>query len=161
MGAPLTNNGEMGSALQTLTVRNDAGREMVEAATNSGLIHLHGEAVGNGSWQDFAIQTVEADGIVGEMVGKDPMEEGMPRFVGKIVAKIIREIGPKGLNFASYSIDYHILRNYLYVLDQWGESRAETSMPQYSKDIVQEYLTRSRSFRDLKESILAKKIDQF
>jgi coenzyme F420-reducing hydrogenase beta subunit len=157
MGAPLDDNGEMDSALQTLTVRNDSGREMIEAATRSGLLSLHGEALGNGPWQEFAVQTVASDGIVAAMVGKEPKEDGMPRFLGKIMAKIIKEIGPKGLNFASYSIDYHILRNYLYTIDQWGERRAEVSMPQYSKNIVKEYLDKSKSFSALKDSIVKKK----
>jgi len=33
------------------------------------------------------------------------------------------QIGPKGLEFARYSLDYHTIRNYLYVNRQWGKQR--------------------------------------
>ena len=160
MGAPLDSGGgemDMDKALQTLAVRNERGKKMVEVAQRAGKLNLHGVAEGSGKWEDFAVQTVASDGIVAEMIGKQPMEEGMPRFVGKIVAKILTGIGPKGLNFANYSIDYHILRNYLHVLDAWNEERAHVSMPQYAKDIVGTYLDQSKEFRNLKESILMKK----
>lgn len=157
MGAPLDADGAMDKALQTLTVRNGMGKEMVDVAIQAGRLKLYGEAPGKGPWQEFAVQTVSSDGIVAGMVGKQPKEAGMPRFVGKIMAKIITEVGPKGLNFAAYSIDYHILRNYLYVLDQWGEERAEAMMPQYSRNIVADYLSASKTFQELKDSIVAKK----
>ena len=157
MGAPLDADGTMDSSLQTLTIRNDLGKEMVDAAIQSGRLSLHGEALGTGSWQDFAVQTVASDGIVTEILGGQAKEEGMPRFLGNIMAKIVTAIGPKGINFASYSIDYHLLRNYLHVIDVWGEERAESSMPQYAKDIVREYLANNKTFRKLKESILASK----
>lgn len=33
------------------------------------------------------------------------------------------QIGPKGLEFARYSLDYHTIRNYLYVNRAWGKER--------------------------------------
>lgn len=33
------------------------------------------------------------------------------------------QIGPKGLEFARYSLDYHTIRNYLYVNRTWGRQR--------------------------------------
>lgn len=33
------------------------------------------------------------------------------------------QIGPKGLEFARYSLDYHTIRNYLYVHRKWGKNR--------------------------------------
>ena len=160
MGAPLDDGSGSGKdkpmdqALQTLTVRNEKGREMVEVALGKGRVNLFGEAPGTGNWEEFAVQTVASDGIVAEMVGGKPKEEGMPRFLGGIVAKILTGMGPKGMNFASYSIDYHILRNYLHIIDVWGEEKAGSFLPQYSKDIVEGYLNRSKEFRDLKESVV-------
>ena len=49
----------------------------------------------------------------------------MPWLLGNNMAKIVTEVGPKGLNFASYSVDFHITQNYIYVVDQWVEERAE------------------------------------
>jgi len=42
-------------------------------------------------------------------------------------------------------------------LEEWGEERAEASMPQYAKDIVQQYLDDSETFQNLKEFIVLKK----
>lgn len=33
------------------------------------------------------------------------------------------KIGPKGLEFARYSLDYHTIRNYLHVNRAWGKQR--------------------------------------
>lgn len=33
------------------------------------------------------------------------------------------QIGPKGLEFARYSLDYHTIRNYLYTNRSWGKQR--------------------------------------
>jgi coenzyme F420-reducing hydrogenase beta subunit len=156
MGAPLDGGGKMDSTFQTLTVRNDLGKEMVDVALKSGRLEVSGEATGVGKWQDFAVQTVVADGIVAEMVGERPKEAGMPRWIGGLVAKVVTSIGPKGMNFASYSIDYHILRNYLHVISEWGEERGEASMPQYAKSIVREYLDRDKEFRRLRDRVLKK-----
>jgi hypothetical protein len=75
------------------------------------------------------------------MVGDSIPEKGMPVWMGNIVAFVINNyFSPKGVNFARYSIDYHILRNYLHVLQEWGEQRANESMPQFARDIVAQYL---------------------
>lgn len=33
------------------------------------------------------------------------------------------QIGPKGIEFARYSLDYHTIRNYLHVNRMWGKER--------------------------------------
>lgn len=33
------------------------------------------------------------------------------------------QVGPKGLEFARYSLDYHTIRNYLHVVRKWGKER--------------------------------------
>ena len=45
-----------------------------------------------------------------------------------------------GLEFARYSIDYHYLRNWLYLRAKWGPKRADRHIPDYAKRIIQEYL---------------------
>ena len=83
--------------------------------------------------------------------------EGMPRWFGEIMASVMTAAGPKGINFARYSIDYHVLRNYLHVLDVWGESRASNMIPASSLLIVQKYLDTDQSFRALAEKIRSNK----
>ncbi len=43
--------------------------------------------------------------------GPDPA----PRWVGELLARVLLAVGPKGLEFGRYSIDYHYARNWLYV----------------------------------------------
>lgn len=158
MAAPLDkNSAQMDQSLQSITIRNSRGAEMVDSALNAGRLYIQSEAKGSGTHEKIALATVESDSIVMEMTkrGKIP-EKGMPLFMGEIMAFVMGSIGPKGVNFARYSIDYHILRNYLHVLDEWGEERAKNSIPAYAELIVQKYLA-DEKFALLKESILSKK----
>jgi 7-hydroxymethyl chlorophyll a reductase len=49
------------------------------------------------------------------------------------------QVGPKGVEFAKYSVDYHFIRNYLAVQRAWGPKRAERQIPEFAKRIVAEY----------------------
>lgn len=60
-------------------------------------------------------------------------------MIGNVLAWILRAVGPKGLEFARYSIDYHFLRNYLYVMRNWDGKKADMHIPSYVKYIVDEY----------------------
>ena len=50
-----------------------------------------------------------------------------------------QRLGPKGLEFGRYSIEYHILRNYLFVSRHMGPERAARHMPESAKRIVAAY----------------------
>ena len=49
------------------------------------------------------------------------------------------QVGPKGVEFAKYSIDYHYIRNFLSVQRAWGGKRASRQVPEFAKRIVAEY----------------------
>ena len=96
-------------------------------------------------FETLAVSTTKEDTIVQTMLPQDnnKTKEGsasMPLIIGKAISGLLSRIGPTGLEFAKYSIDYHTLRNYLHVLYDWGPERAERALPQYAKDIVQYYL---------------------
>ncbi|KAK4406030.1 7-hydroxymethyl chlorophyll a reductase, chloroplastic [Sesamum angolense] len=55
-------------------------------------------------------------------------------FLGDGMSRV--EIGPKGLEFARYSLDYHTIRNYLHVNRAWGKQRADRHIPSYAKKLV-------------------------
>ena len=115
---------------------------MVQAAKLANRLHVGEIATGEGAHESLASTTVAADSIVLGMVGGNIPEKGMPVWMGNVMAfAITNYASPKGVNFARYSIDYHILRNYLHVLQEWGEKRAEKTMPQYARDIVHSYLS--------------------
>lgn len=164
MGAPLeTSNSRMDDSYQTLTIRNERGSQMVETATKLGKLRLGEVATGNGAHEKLASTTVAADSIVMGMVGGKIPEEGMPVWMGNIMAFIITNyVAPKGVSFARYSIDYHLLRNYLHVVQVWGEDRAKEMLPQYAQDIVDHYLDLSsdETMRNLKTQIESTKRDR-
>jgi len=172
MGAPLDNKdsdggGTMATSYQTLTCRNKKGKLMIETAIKAKKVHIcqdEAKEKSKGgmfmSYEDFAVGTVKADSIVLAMVEKEIPQQGMPLFIGEILASILNNTGPKGLDFAAYSIDYHLLRNYLHVLDEWGLERAEQSIPHYAKGIIQEYLEKYEEFRTLRSTILDKNINR-
>jgi len=161
MGAPLVGSGRMDQSFQTLAVRNARGERMIDAALQSGRIEFGEVAGGSGAHEKMASATVAADSIVLAMSGGEVKQEGMNSLVGEAMAFLLTEvIGPKGMNFARYSIDYHILRNYLHVLMEWGEDRAEIAIPIYAKKIVNKYLEHDKSFAKLKEKILSRRQSQ-
>ena len=93
MGAPL--NSRMDTSLQTITVRNERGREMVQTAIDSSRLQLVEPATGSGSHEKLASATVAADSIVLEMTGGKVPEQGMPLWIAEIIAYAMTAIGPK------------------------------------------------------------------
>ncbi len=88
----------------------------------------------NSPWQQSLLIIVQM------IIGDEMKTQGIPRFLGEIMATIMTNIGPKGVSFARYSIEYHVLRNYLHCVDAWGEEAANRMLPNYSADIVNHYL---------------------
>jgi 7-hydroxymethyl chlorophyll a reductase len=62
-----------------------------------------------------------------------------PVWVGNIIARILLWLGPKGLEFGRYSIDYHYTRNFLYVMRNMGAERAQRHIPEFARRLVQQY----------------------
>ena len=156
MGAPLEPNTRMDASYQTLTIRNERGHLMVDTAVNVSRLRLGDPASGSGSHEKLASATVGSDSIVMAMIGGDIKEQGMPGWLGEVMAFAISNIGPKGVNFARYSIDYHILRNYLHVVDQWGEERAQVALPKYARDIVEYYLKEDKTIAGIEAQVIGK-----
>lgn len=157
MGAPLDSSGRMDQSYQTLTVRNENGERLTQTALDRSSITLEARASGSGSHESLASATVGSDSIILKMVDKPVPETGMPKWIGEIMAFVISSVGPKGINFARYSIDYHILRNYLHVLNEWGVERSETCLPQSAQRIVAHYHETNKSFSKLEEEVLRRR----
>lgn len=133
MGVPKYSGLRMTEHPQYITVRNERGREMLSLVEN--LLEIT-PTTSSGFRQPFVMETVKADDKA--KLGKGPSKPA-PTFVGNLIAFILNLIGPKGLEFARYSLDYHTIRNYLYVNRQWGNQRAGRHMPSYAKKIVESY----------------------
>ena len=155
MAAPLDN--DMDKAFQSITVRNSRGEKMIQRAINAGRLDVGPVATGKGSHEKIAMATVSSDNIVQNMVDELKIQKNhMPRLLGEIMASIMTAVGPKNVNFARYSIDYHLLRNYLHCLDEWGEETANKMLPEYSADIVEHYMKSSDAFCELVKAIKSK-----
>ncbi|XP_042434565.1 7-hydroxymethyl chlorophyll a reductase, chloroplastic-like [Zingiber officinale] len=132
MGVPKYSGVSMTEHPQYITVRNEKGREMLELVEK--LLEITPTTT-SGYRKPFVMETVKADDKAKNGKGPQPA----PKFVGNIIAFLLNLIGPKGLEFARYSLDYHTIRNYLYVYRLWGKQRAERHIPSYAKKIVENY----------------------
>ncbi|KAL9232964.1 hypothetical protein vseg_008016 [Gypsophila vaccaria] len=133
MGVPKYSGISMTQHPQYVTVRNERGREMLSLIEN--LLEIT-PTISTGNRRPFVMETVKADDAA--KLGKGPSQPA-PKFVGNLIATILNFIGPKGLEFARYSLDYHTIRNYLYVNRAWGKQRAAMHMPSYAKKLVDAY----------------------
>uniref|UniRef100_A0A803MUB5 7-hydroxymethyl chlorophyll a reductase, chloroplastic n=1 Tax=Chenopodium quinoa TaxID=63459 RepID=A0A803MUB5_CHEQI len=75
-----------------------------------------------GNRRPFVVETVKADDDA--KFGMGPSQPA-PKFIGNLIAAVLNFIGPKGLEFARYSLDYHTIRNYLHVNRVLGKERSE------------------------------------
>lgn len=62
----------------------------------------------------------------------------LPMWAAKLMGVVIEKIGPKGLEYARFSIDSHFTRNYLYVQRHHPE-KLEAHVPPYAQKIVSQY----------------------
>jgi coenzyme F420-reducing hydrogenase beta subunit len=171
----------MDQCWQTLTVRNDRGARMVDIAVNAGRLQtqpfaqyfnqssdsktgiLDGAFLNQNpassprrrhKFERLVVSTVEADAIVQEMIGQPVPDSGLPEWLGNIIASALTEwIAPTDVSFARYSIDYHLVRNYLHMVYTWGTVRATQSIPQSAMRIVSHYRSNYPAIRRLVEQV--------
>ena len=62
----------------------------------------------------------------------------LPMWAAKLMGVVIEKIGPKGLEYARFSIDSHFTRNYLYTRRNHPE-KLEAHVPEFAKRIVSQY----------------------
>lgn len=132
MGVPYQ-GGSMSSHAQYITARNTKGLEMLETIKRDLDVM---PVVDTGDRKPFVLQTVIADDDATLGVSK---RGPVPLFVGNVLAAVLEWIGPRGLEFARYSIDYHTIRNYLYVRRNFPKEFVDKAIPSYAKRIIEEY----------------------
>ncbi len=62
----------------------------------------------------------------------------LPMWAAKMMGVVIERIGPKGLEYARFSIDSHFTRNYIYLKRNYPQ-KLEQHVPDYAKKIVEQY----------------------
>ncbi|MGK7880281.1 MAG: Coenzyme F420 hydrogenase/dehydrogenase, beta subunit C-terminal domain [Crocosphaera sp.] len=110
---------------QWIMVRNDTGKEMlalIEDQINTKPV------ISQGNRKQAVQQSIPAydQGVT------------LPMWAAKLMGVVIEKVGPKGLEYARFSIDSHFTRNYLYVKRNHPE-KLENHVPDYAKKIVSQY----------------------
>jgi 3,8-divinyl protochlorophyllide a 8-vinyl-reductase (ferredoxin) len=117
MGAPF--------GWQWIVVRNDTGKEML----------------------DLIKEQIETQPVMSQGNRKAAVQQSIPAYdkavtlpmwAAKMMGVVIEKIGPKGLEYARFSIDSHFTRNYLYVKRNHPE-KLDAHVPAYAKKIVEQY----------------------
>ncbi|BAU44386.1 Coenzyme F420 hydrogenase/dehydrogenase, beta subunit C-terminal domain [Leptolyngbya sp. O-77] len=110
---------------QWIVVRNETGAEMLDLVKDQ----LETQPVmSQGDRHNAVQQSIPAydKGVT------------LPMWAAKLMGVFIEKIGPKGLEYARFSIDSHFTRNYLYVKRNYPE-KLEQHVPDYAKRIVGQY----------------------
>lgn len=117
MGAPF--------GWQWIVVRNDTGKEML----------------------DLVKDQLDTQGVMSQGNRKEAVQQSIPAYdkavtlpmwAAKMMGVVIERIGPKGLEYARFSIDSHFTRNYLYVKRNYP-AKLEAHVPEFAKRIVGQY----------------------
>ena len=117
MGAPF--------GWQWIVVRNDRGQEMLDLMQEQ----LETQPVMSKGDRHQAVQ---------QSIPAYDKGVTLPMWAAKLMGVVIERIGPKGLEYARFSIDSHFTRNYLYLKRNHPE-KLEAHVPEYAKRIVEQY----------------------
>jgi 3,8-divinyl protochlorophyllide a 8-vinyl-reductase (ferredoxin) len=117
MGAPF--------GWQWIVVRNNTGQEMLDLVKDQ----LDTQPVMSKGDRKQAVQ---------QSIPAYDKAVTLPMWAAKMMGVVIEKIGPKGLEYARFSIDSHFTRNYLYVKRNYSEKLA-SHVPEYAKRIVGQY----------------------
>ena len=117
MGAPF--------GWQWIVVRNQTGQEMLDLVQDQ----LNTQSVMSAGNRKQAVQN-----------SIPAYDQGvtLPMWAAKLMGVAIEKIGPKGLEYARFSIDSHFTRNYLYIKRNHPQ-KLDDHVPEYAKKIVEQY----------------------
>jgi 3,8-divinyl protochlorophyllide a 8-vinyl-reductase (ferredoxin) len=110
---------------QWIVVRNDTGQEMLNLVQDQ--IKTQ-PVMSQGDRKKAVQQSIPAydKGVT------------LPMWAAKLMGVVIDRIGPKGLEYARFSIDSHFTRNYLYFKRNYPD-RLQAHIPEFAKKIVAQY----------------------
>ncbi len=117
MGAPF--------GWQWIVVRNNTGQEMLDLVQDQ----LQVQAVMSSGDRTSAVQ---------QSIPAYDKGVTLPMWAAKMMGIVIEKIGPKGLEYARFSIDSHFTRNYLYFKRQYPD-KLNAHVPEFAKKIVAQY----------------------
>ena len=117
MGAPF--------GWQWIVVRNDTGKEMLDLVRDQ--LDTQ-DVMSKGDRHQAVQQSIPAydKGVT------------LPMWAAKLMGVVIEQVGPKGLEYARFSIDSHFTRNYINLKRNYPD-KVEQHVPEYAKKIVGQY----------------------
>ncbi len=117
MGAPF--------GWQWIVVRNETGKQMLDLVREQ----LDSQAVMSKGDRHQAVQ---------QSIPAYDKGVTLPMWAAKMMGVVIEQIGPKGLEYARFSIDSHFTRNYLNLKRNYPQM-LDKHVPEYAKKIVGQY----------------------
>jgi coenzyme F420 hydrogenase subunit beta len=133
LGAPMEKNQKW----QWLLVRTERGQELLDLVKDELEYSLEqrsgdaSEAVKMNSMRSIEQMKAEQEG---QDLGSGSR---MPMWGGKLLTLMMKLKGPKGLEFARYSIDFHLIRNYYFLKLFYPEKLS--IVPPHVLEILREY----------------------
>ena len=110
---------------QWIVVRNETGKEMLDLVKGQ----LETQPVSSKGDRKAAVQ---------QSIPAYDKGVTLPMWAAKLMGVVIERVGPKGLEYARFSIDSHFTRNYLYLKRNHPE-KLKAHVPEYAKRIVGQY----------------------
>lgn len=127
-GVPMTEHS------QYVIVRNERGRALLDLVSDR---LATARASTSGDRRSFAQRVTEQD-LDGLLANTPQLIWNLPMWVARLAAKALTAVGPSGLEFAKSSIDYHQLRNSVYLRTKHPET-AESIIPDHALAIESKY----------------------
>ncbi|GJQ11384.1 hypothetical protein GpartN1_g3175.t1 [Galdieria partita] len=117
MGAPF--------GWQWIVVRNNIGKEMLDLVSSQ----IETMPLSSSGNRFQAVQN-----------SIPAYEKGMtlPMWIAQLLGVVIDKLGPKGLEYARFSIDSHFTRNYLYMKRKFPNI-LQRHVPEYARRIIEQY----------------------
>ena len=110
---------------QWILVRNETGAEMLEMVNQA----ITTKPVTSKGDRKAAVQ---------QGISAYDAAMTLPMWVAKAMGVVIKRVGPKGLEYARFSIDSHFTRNYLFVKRNYA-SKLDAHVPEFAKRIAAQY----------------------
>ncbi len=121
---------------QWIIVRTEKGEKLLDLIEDD--LEIFPEF---GRWECEAFIRSTADRIIESMKGRQTPyspERRIPFWVGRMMSALLNVIGPKGVGFAHYSVDFHLIRHYYYVKYRHPD-KLGVLVPDHVRTILGEY----------------------
>ena len=138
MGAPYDEATSMDQHHQSVIVRNENGRFMMDVLKQHRRVEIAPPVSSPGLLKraGLVLQTVRADDAAKRGEGPDG---NPPRMIAELIAWLLTRLGPRGIEFAKYSVEYHYLRNMIHVNRHWSKEKAARHIPEHARRIEEKY----------------------